>query len=80
MTFIDKKSVDKALTFPLLIDSLRNAFQREVVVPPRQHHDFKNPQENMDSTLLLMPAWEEGESLGVKIVTVSPNNAKYNLP
>jgi ornithine cyclodeaminase/alanine dehydrogenase-like protein (mu-crystallin family) len=49
-------------------------------VPPRHHHDLKNPKEGVDSTLLLMPAWEESEDLGVKIVTVSPNNAKHNLP
>ena len=27
-----------------------------------------------------MPAWRESDVLGVKIVTVSPNNAKYNKP
>jgi len=27
-----------------------------------------------------MPAWEAGQYLGVKVVTVAPNNAKYNLP
>ena len=27
-----------------------------------------------------MPAWQESEVLGVKLVTVSPNNTKYNLP
>jgi len=27
-----------------------------------------------------MPAWNPGEEAGVKIVTVSPNNGKYNLP
>ena len=27
-----------------------------------------------------MPAWQESEFLGVKLVTVSPNNTKYDLP
>jgi ornithine cyclodeaminase len=27
-----------------------------------------------------MPAWDDGENLGVKVVNVSPNNSKYNLP
>jgi len=80
MRFIDKEEIAKALDYPSLIEALRNAFISDIKVPPRHHHDFKNPKEGMDSTLLLMPAWEESESLGVKIVTVSPNNTKYNLP
>lgn len=80
MKFIDKDQVAKALDYPSLVEALRNAFISDIKVPPRHHHDFKNPKEGMDSTLLLMPAWEESEAVGVKIVTVSPNNAKYDLP
>ena len=80
MKFIDTKSINEALDYPSLINALKEAFISDIKVPPRHHHDFKNPKEGMDSTLLLMPAWEESESIGVKIVTVSPNNAKYDLP
>lgn len=80
MKFLDSKSIDDALDYSSLIDALKEAFISDIKVPPRHHHDFKNPKEGIDSTLLLMPAWEESESLGVKIVTVSPNNAKYDLP
>lgn len=80
MKFIDAKSINAALDYPSLIEALKNAFIVDIKVPPRHHHDFKNPKEGIDSTLLLMPAWSESESLGVKIVTVSPNNAKYDLP
>lgn len=80
MRFIDKDEVKKVLDFPSLIEALRIAFISDIKVPPRHHHDFGNPKAGIDSTLLLMPAWEESESLGVKIVTVSPNNAKYDLP
>ena len=80
MRFIDKDEVKKVLDFPSLIEALRIAFISDIKVPSRHHHDFGNPKAGIDSTLLLMPAWEESESLGVKIVTVSPNNAKYDLP
>lgn len=80
MKLIEKDEVEKVLDYPSLIEALKIAFQSEIKVPPRHHHDFKNPKEGIDSTLLLMPAWEESEQLGVKIVTVSPNNAKYDLP
>ena len=80
MRFIDKDEIKKVLDFPSLIEALRVAFISDIKVPSRHHHDFGNPKAGIDSTLLLMPAWEESESLGVKIVTVSPNNAKYDLP
>jgi ornithine cyclodeaminase len=80
MKFIEKDEVEKALDYPSLIEALKLSFKGDIKVPPRHHHDFKNPKEGIDSTLLLMPAWQESESLGVKVVTVSPNNAKYDLP
>ena len=80
MNYIDAKTINEVLDYPSLIEALRQAFISDIKVPPRHHHDFKNPKEGIDSTLLLMPAWEESEALGVKIVTVSPNNAKYDLP
>lgn len=80
MRFIDKDEIKKVLDFPSLIEALRVAFISDIKVPSRHHHDFGNPKAGIDSTLLLMPAWEESQSLGVKIVTVSPNNAKYDLP
>ncbi|WP_262891559.1 hypothetical protein [Aestuariibaculum sediminum] len=39
-----------------------------------QQHVFSNPQEQTDSILLLMRAFNQGKKLGVKIATVSPNN------
>jgi ornithine cyclodeaminase len=33
-----------------------------------------------DATLLLMPAWQAGARLGVKLVTVAPNNPAKRLP
>ena len=64
-----------------LISEIKNAFAASTVeVPRRHHHNFSNPEENIDSTLLLMPAWKPGKEAGVKIVTVSPNNGKFDLP
>ncbi len=46
----------------------------------RHHHDFPNPTVNKDSTLLLMPAWNSGKDAGIKVVTVSPENGRFDLP
>ncbi|TQV89013.1 ornithine cyclodeaminase family protein [Aliikangiella coralliicola] len=81
ITFIDKQTIESHFDFPELIERLRSAFaQSNVEVPMRHHHDYANPPEDRESTLLLMPAWDPGKDLGVKMVTVSPNNGDYNLP
>ena len=81
ITFADHDIITKYLPFGLLIEQLEKAFSSETIVTPiRHHHDFKNPGEGLDSTLLLMPSWLPGSDLGVKVVTVSPNNTKYDLP
>ncbi|MEM6379334.1 MAG: ornithine cyclodeaminase family protein [Bacteroidota bacterium] len=80
MFLVPEADVQNILAFPDLISALRVAFQENYVVPMRHHHDFDNPSASKASTLLLMPAWQEGEFLGVKIVTVSPDNHLLKMP
>ncbi len=80
MNFVNGEFIASNLRFEALIPALQKAFCSDVVVPMRHHHDFENPKEGLDSTLLLMPAWQPSEHLGVKVVTVSPENGQYNLP
>ena len=81
MQFIDQATIEQQFDFAELVSRLGSAFgESSIEVPMRHHHDFANPAEGEDSTLLLMPAWNPGKDLGVKLVTVSPNNAKYDLP
>lgn len=78
--YIDADELDQLLTYDKLIPRINDAFAQDYNIPMRHHHQYPNPKEGMESTLLLMPAWDNGENLGVKIVNVSPNNGKYNLP
>ncbi len=80
MKFYTKEEIDRVLNYLSLIKVLKSAFISDFVVPPRHHHDFTNPKEGIDSTILLMLAWNLSESLDLKVVTVSPNNVKYNMP
>ena len=66
------EQVHAALEYPALIERLRQAFAQGASVPLRHAHKV-NEHEN--ARLLLMPAWREGEALGVKIVTAFPGNA-----
>ena len=80
MKFIDADKIENILDYKSLISALQEGFKSDIIAPIRHHHDFENPKECVDSTLLLMPSWQESEVLGIKLVTVSPNNTKYDLP
>ena len=79
LTVIDAAQVRAAIPWPLLIEALRETFRAGCVVPPRHHHGFEVPGER-EATLLLMPAWREGATLGVKIVNIVPGNDARGLP
>ena len=79
--FIDSNFIENHTNYKSLINEIKKGFaSSSVEVPQRHHHNYKNPPEKEDSTLLIMPAWNPGKDLGVKLVTVSPENGKYNLP
>jgi len=80
MKIISNEELEQVLDFESLIECLRQAFREKYTVPLRHHHPYENPEEGVDTTLLLMPAWQAGSYLGVKVVTVSPNNGKHQLP
>lgn len=80
MKIITEEEVAKAIKYPILIEELKKAFISDIKVPSRIHQDYSNPKEGIDSTLLMMPSWVPSEELGIKVLTVSPNNSKYNIP
>ncbi len=81
MLVVDSDAIHDLLDFPSLIAALRAMFRDGVVAPPRHHHTIAAAgPEGSPGTLLLMPAWRPGEALGVKIVTVFPDNGRRSLP
>ena len=76
---LSSEQVKAALPWHDLVDALRDIFTRNVVSPVRHHHVLNVPHEQ-DATLLLMPAWLEGEYCGVKQVFVFPSNNEKGLP
>ena len=75
LPFIDAAQVHSALTYPILIDALRDAFREPAMAPPRHAHALPGA-----ASLLLMPAWQAGQEIGVKLVTVMPENRARALP
>lgn len=87
MLILSADDVDRALTFPGLVETLRAAFRAGAIQPVRHHHTVERP-DGAASTLLLMPAWtdfgaagtSDGGHIGVKVVTVSPDNNAVGKP
>lgn len=79
MRIIDADATRAALAFPALIAALREAFAQGATIPPRHHHEIVQP-DGAHGTLLLMPAWQAGGYLGVKIATIYPDNGARSLP
>lgn len=75
MLSISGYQLHRLLDFPLLTESLEDGFRSEIQAPPRHHHSFGD-----HGMLLLMPAWEQGKYLGVKLITVNPFNRGSGLP
>ncbi len=79
MRVVSAEEVHASLDFPALIDALAAMFKAGCEVPLRHHHGIAVPGAP-EATLLLMPAWQPGAALGIKIVSVFPGNAAKSLP
>ena len=80
MLKISASQLKDVLDYPSLIEALEGGFCEHISVPSRHHHEYNVENDSRSSTLLLMPAWQDHQYLGVKIVTITPENHKLTLP
>ncbi len=80
MRVVGAEEIHRLLDYPRLIDAIEQAFAAAATAPARHHH--RVPRGKIDPTLILMPAWEvrDGGFLGVKVVSVFPDNALRRKP
>lgn len=78
--FISAQQVKENLPIASLIEALSQAFASDIETPLRQHFDIANPHSERETTLLMMPSWQAGKDIGIKLVTVVPESYKYDLP
>lgn len=86
MEVVDAARLSSVLTPALVIEALREGFSGGITTPLRHHHTIQRPAET--ATLLLMPAWHDMPAaqdagrgrIGVKIVSVFPDNARRAHP
>ncbi len=79
MRLISAEELRHSLDYASLIDAIDKMFAEGCTTPVRHHHGINTP-DGLDPTLLLMPAWRQGDVIGVKIVTVFPENGEIGLP
>lgn len=85
MRVVDSDELMRLLDYPTLIAAIGAGFSGSLFAPPRHHHTVPRAG-SLPATLLLMPAWQadgtgRGESfMGVKLVTVFPDNARRGKP
>jgi ornithine cyclodeaminase/alanine dehydrogenase-like protein (mu-crystallin family) len=87
MRYFSAADIDAALSYPALLDTLAAAFGKGALAPPRHHHSVALAG-RPEATWLLMPAWEArgpgapeaGRYMGVKSVTVFPDNDVRGKP
>lgn len=78
MRTYDDSAVRAALPWPNLIAAIEALFVAGAEVPQRQALTIKQPS-GEEGTLLLMPAWIGGDSIGVKAVTFFPGNSARGI-
>lgn len=78
MHHFNAAAVQCALPWQALVAALRQAFVQGCEVPARHTHVIGAT--GTAGTVLIMPAWRSGGYLGVKTVTVFPDNAALDLP
>lgn len=60
-----------------MIDALSTAFAEPFASPDRMHCDLPGDDE---AKLLVMPAWQGRDAIGVKVATVMPENGRKGCP
>ena len=86
MLHFEQSELDQILTFPSLVENLKQAFAGTWTTPLRQHHGMPGIDAagaEVENALLLMPAWTgpgDENYVGVKLVAVYPGNGQIGLP
>lgn len=77
--YLSAADLERLLDYPSLVDALAQGFAADWTVPVRHHYSIPI-QGEPDQTLLLMPAWDAGQAIGMKLATITPGNGPRGLP
>lgn len=77
--YIGAESIAECLTYGALVSSLRLALTQRHSLPERMHYEI-GKHWGIDARVLLMLAWRDDFYLGLKMVTLYPDNVSRGLP
>jgi ornithine cyclodeaminase len=80
MHALGASEVIAALDFPSLVEGLRQMFRSGGCEMPQRHRHTIPVPGAQEGELLIMPAWQQGRYLGVKLLTVFPDNPAQKRP
>ena len=80
LRFVDADTVARNLPFADLVEALRKAFAATDLNAPARNHYGLDGLGSGNPVLLSMPAWSGRLGIGIKLVTVYPDNHKLGLP
>ena len=80
MRILDSPAVRAATPWPELIAAIAGALAEGSVTAPERHVHPVGLPDGGTGSLLMMPAWVDGELIGVKTVTYFPSNAGTDVP
>lgn len=73
MRMVTGDEVHRLLDYPSLVEGLK-AFHLQDVDEARDVHLHQPTEAGSDAVFLLLPAWQRNQAIGVKLVTVFPDN------
>ena len=78
---IDRREIISNTNYLELIHLIKKGFQESTIIVPHRHHYSINMRaEDQHDTILSMPVWEDNRDLGIKFITVHPDNPTNDLP
>lgn len=78
MIHFDDPAIESLFSYKEFIPVLRKYFTKDIKSPTRPHYPIDNADSD-PNMLLLMPAWQVDDHIGIKIITVFKNNAAKGL-
>ena len=73
MKYFDAEELSSLLPYDELIWALKDGFQEGGEIPLRHSHQITT-NTGTENSLLLMPCWQQGGLMGLKMVMVCPDN------
>jgi len=73
MKWFSAEEINEVIRYNEFVPYLKSFYQKESFCPPRPHYPITNTSSG-DGTFLLMPSWQTDKYIGLKIITVFPEN------